>query len=104
MVFAFLVLKLLPGLRQALHSLEHVSVQWVLAAVALEMLSEFGFVLSWRSIVDPENLLEREGRGRRTATRAAWAQLGGGMLVPGAPWPASASVRGSCGTSGCRRG
>ncbi len=82
-VFAFLVLELLPGLRQALHSLEHVTPDWVLVAVALEMLSEFGFVLSWRSIVDPENLLVRDGRGGRTAMRAAWAQLGGGMLVPG---------------------
>ena len=79
-VFAFLVLKLLPGLGHALHSLEHVRVEWVLAAVALETLSEFGFVLSWRSIVDPENLLEREGRGRRTATRAAWA--GEGEVAP----------------------
>ena len=82
-VFAYLVIKLLPGLRLALHSLEHVRWQWVVGAVALETLSEFGFVLSWRSIVDPENLLERDGRGTRTGTRAAWAQLGGGMLVPG---------------------
>jgi uncharacterized membrane protein YbhN (UPF0104 family) len=82
-VFGFLVLKLLPGLRDALDSLERVSPEWILVAVALETLSEFGFVLSWRSIIDPENLLVRDGRGRRTATRAAWAQLGGGMLVPG---------------------
>ena len=83
LVFGYLVLKLLPGLRQALHSLEHVSWQWLVGAVALELLSETGYVLSWRSIVDPENLLERDGRGRRTASRAAWAQLGGGMLLPG---------------------
>ena len=83
LVFGYLVLKLLPGLRQALHSLEHVSSQWLAGAVALELLSETGYVLSWRSIVDPENLLERDGRGRRTASRAAWAQLGGGMLLPG---------------------
>jgi uncharacterized membrane protein YbhN (UPF0104 family) len=82
-VFAFLGLKLLPGLKQALHSLEHVRWQWVAGALALEVLSELGFVLSWRSIVDPENLLERDGRGARTGTRAAWAQLGGGQLVPG---------------------
>ncbi len=83
LLFAYLVLKLIPGLQQALRSLQHVRWQWLLGAFALETLSEMGFVLSWRSIVDPENLLEREGRGRRMATRAAWAQLGGGMLVPG---------------------
>ena len=82
-VFAFLALKLLPGLRQALGTLGHISLGWVLVAITLETVSEFGFVLSWRGIVDPENVLERDGRGRRTATRAAWAQLGGGMLVPG---------------------
>ena len=83
MVFGYLVVKLLPGLRQALHSLEHVSWQWLVGALALELLSETGYVLSWRSVVDPENLLERDGRGRRTGSRAAWAQLGGGMLLPG---------------------
>jgi uncharacterized membrane protein YbhN (UPF0104 family) len=83
LVVGYLVLKLFPGLKRALHSLEHVGWEWVAGAIALEVLSEFGFVLSWRSIVDPENLLERDGRGTRTATRAAWAQLGGGMLVPG---------------------
>ena len=81
--FAFLVLKLVPGLRLALHSIERVSWTWVIVAVALETLSEYGFVLSWRSIVDPERLLDRGGRGARTSERAAWAQLGGGMIVPG---------------------
>ena len=83
LVFVYLVLKLIPGLEQALSSLEHVSWQWVLGAIALETVSEMGFVLSWRSIVDPDDLLSRDGRGHRMATRAAWAQLGGGMLVPG---------------------
>ena len=46
-------------------------------------MSETGFVLSWRSVVDPEDLLSRKGGGRRTGIRAAWAQLGGGTLVPG---------------------
>src|SRR5256885_9180619 len=27
--------------------------------------------------------LEQEGRGRRLPTRLAWAQLGGGMVIPG---------------------
>jgi uncharacterized membrane protein YbhN (UPF0104 family) len=82
-VLGYLALELLPALRQALHSLERVSWEWVLGAIALEVLSEFGYVLSWQVIVDPENLLERDGRGARTATRAAWAQLGGGTVVPG---------------------
>ena len=39
--------------------------------------------MSWRAIVDPEDLLSRDGRGGESDTRVAWAQLGGGMLVPG---------------------
>ena len=76
----YVVLRLIPSLRQALDNLERVHWQWVVAALALETLSETGFVASWRAIVDPDNLLCREGR--RTGTRAAWAQLGGGTLVP----------------------
>ena len=34
MVFGYLVVKLLPGLGQALHSLEHVSWQWLVGALA----------------------------------------------------------------------
>jgi uncharacterized membrane protein YbhN (UPF0104 family) len=82
-VFAYLIVRLLPGLEHAIQSLEQVHWQWVLLAVTLEVLSESGFVLSWRAIVDPEGLLEQEGRGRHVAARAAWAQLGGGMFVPG---------------------
>lgn len=80
---AYLVLKLIPTLKQALHSLEHVSWQWVVAMIAIEVLSECGFVLSWRAIIDPENTLQKDGRGARTADRVAWAQLGGGLVVPG---------------------
>ena len=82
-VFVYLLYRLLPALKQALHSLGHVRWEWIVAAVALELLSEFGYVQSWRAIVDPDELLAADGRGTRTATRAAWAQLGGGMLVPG---------------------
>jgi uncharacterized membrane protein YbhN (UPF0104 family) len=83
LAFAYLVLRVLPGLKQAVHGLERVQWEWVVASVVLMILSEFGYVASWRSIVDPENVLERDGRGARTATRAAWAQLGGGMFLPG---------------------
>ena len=78
---AYLVLRLIPSLREALRNLERVHWPWVVAALALEIVSETGFVTSWRAIVDPENLLCKEGR--RTGALAAWAQLGGGTLVPG---------------------
>jgi uncharacterized membrane protein YbhN (UPF0104 family) len=83
LVVAYLVLRLVPTLEQALRSLKDVSWEWVVGAIALEVLSETGFVVSWRAIVDPDRLLERDGRGRRMDQRVAWAQLGGGLLVPG---------------------
>jgi uncharacterized membrane protein YbhN (UPF0104 family) len=83
LVVAYLVLKLIPSLEQALRSLEHVSWEWVAGAIALEVLSETGFVVAWRAIVDPERVLEDDGRGRRMDERVAWAQLGGGLLLPG---------------------
>jgi uncharacterized membrane protein YbhN (UPF0104 family) len=82
-VFAYLLLRLLPAFKQALHSLENVSWQWLIGAIALEVLSEYGYVQSWRGVVDPDSLLAADGRGTRTATHAAWAQLGAGMVVPG---------------------
>lgn len=83
LLIAYLVLKLIPTLEEALNNLEHVSWPWLLAALALETASETGFVASWGAIVDPESLLTAEGRGRRMDTRIAWAQLGGGTLIPG---------------------
>ena len=82
-VFAYLLLRLLPSLKQALYSLEHVRWEWIVGAIVLEVLSESGYVQSWRGIVDPDSLLAADGRGTRTGTHAAWAQLGGGMIVPG---------------------
>jgi uncharacterized membrane protein YbhN (UPF0104 family) len=81
-VLAFLLLRLVPSLTQALGSLERVSWLWLVAALALETISEIGYVVAWRQIVDPERVLEQDGRGRRLDTRLAWAQLGGGLLVP----------------------
>jgi uncharacterized membrane protein YbhN (UPF0104 family) len=83
LVAAYLVLRLIPTLKQGLHSLEHVSWEWTVGAIGLEVLSEAGFVMSWRGIVDPDHVLERDGRGRRIDQRIAWAQLGGGLVVPG---------------------
>lgn len=82
-VFAYLLLRLLPSLKQAFHSLEHVRSEWLVGAIALEVMSECGYVQSWRAIVDPDDVLAADGRGLRTTTHAAWAQLGGGMVVPG---------------------
>ena len=63
LVAAYVVLKLIPTLKEALRSLEHVSWEWVLGAIALEVLSELGFVLAWGAIVDPEQLLDRDDAG-----------------------------------------
>ena len=52
-------------------------------AMAVETLSEIGYVISWRGILDPDNLLRQEGRGKQLGGGVAWAQLGGGMVVPG---------------------
>jgi len=84
LVVAYLVLKLIPALEQALHSLEHVSWEWLLGALALEVLSEIGFVVAWGAIIDPQNMLDRDGR--RMDDHVAWAQLGGGLLFPGGAW------------------
>ncbi len=83
LLVAYLVLRLIPTLNQALTSLKRVSWAWVVGAIALEVVSETGFVVSWRRIVDPDKLLQRDGRGWRMDQRVAWAQLGGGLLVPG---------------------
>jgi uncharacterized membrane protein YbhN (UPF0104 family) len=80
---AILVFQLIPGLQKAFDSLESVSWQWVAAAVIVEAFSESGFVAAWRGVVDPDRLLEQGGRGWRLPTRLAWAQLGGGMVIPG---------------------
>jgi uncharacterized membrane protein YbhN (UPF0104 family) len=81
-VVAYLLLRVVPSLAHALHELERVSWPWLLAALALETLSEIGYVAAWRRVVDPEGVLEQDGRGRRLDIRLAWAQLGGGLLVP----------------------
>ncbi len=83
LVFAYLILKLIPGLEDALKSLQEVKPEWVLAAMAVESLSEMGYVISWSGILDPEQLLRERAPGKRVAMRVAWAQLGGGMVVPG---------------------
>src|ERR1700685_3500545 len=83
LALAYLVLNLIPSLKQALHSLEHVSWEWVVGAIALEVLSESGFVMAWQTIVDPDHVLQAEDRGRHMDERVAWAQLGGGLLLPG---------------------
>lgn len=82
-VFAYLILQLVPGLENALESLKGVGWQWLLAAAGVETLSQIGYVVSWRGILDPDNLLGEIEGSRHVAAQTAWAQLGGGMLVPG---------------------
>src|SRR5271154_4621934 len=60
LVTVYLVLRLVPTLEEAFHSLQGVSWEWVVAAIALEVLSETGFVVSWRVIVDPDRLLDQD--------------------------------------------
>jgi uncharacterized membrane protein YbhN (UPF0104 family) len=81
-VLAILVLKLVPGLKQALHSLAHVSWAWLLAAGAIEIASEVGYVVAWRAIIDPEGGLGRGDGKSHVPLRIAWTQLGGGLLIP----------------------
>ena len=68
-------------MREALEDLERPSWGWLVLVFGLEIISETGFVISWQAIVDPERRLARHGR--RFDLRVAWAQLGGGMFVPG---------------------
>jgi hypothetical protein len=82
----YAVLKLIPALKQALRVIEHASWEWAVALLAIEVVSETGFVFAWSRIVDPDNVLAREGRGRRMDQRVAWMQLGGGLLLPGGAW------------------
>jgi uncharacterized membrane protein YbhN (UPF0104 family) len=82
-VFVCLFLKLIPGLEKALEDLRSVDLRWVLGAMAVETASTFGYVVSWRGILDPDNRLEQTDRGKHLGTRVAWAQLGGGLIIPG---------------------
>lgn len=86
LLVAYALLKLIPALEQALQTLEHASWKWLIALLALEVLSESGFVFAWSAIVDPQNVLARGEHGRRMDEHVAWAQLGGGMVLPGGSW------------------
>lgn len=80
---AALIIRLVPSLEHDVGTLGRVQWQWLVIAFAVELVSEIGFVISWRAIVDPDDTLCCDGRGDDVATRLAWVQLGGGMLVPG---------------------
>ena len=86
LVVVYAVLKLIPALKQALHALEHASWAWVVALVAMEVVSETGFVFAWSRVVDPDDVLAHGHGGRRMDERVAWMQLGGGLLLPGGAW------------------
>ncbi len=61
LLVAYLILRLIPTLNEALHSLKQVSWEWIAGAIVLEFLSETGFVIAWRRIVDPDRVLEPTG-------------------------------------------
>ncbi|HWG09514.1 MAG TPA: YbhN family protein [Solirubrobacteraceae bacterium] len=82
-LFAYLLLQVIPGLEKALKDLQNVELTWVLAAMAVETLSTCGYVVSWRKILDPDDLLRQSDRGKHLGARVAWAQLGGGLIIPG---------------------
>jgi uncharacterized membrane protein YbhN (UPF0104 family) len=86
LLVVYAVLKLIPALEQALHAIQNASWEWVLGLLAIEVVSETGFVFAWSRIVDPDNVLDRGRRGRRMDEHVAWAQLGGGLLLPGGSW------------------
>jgi uncharacterized membrane protein YbhN (UPF0104 family) len=86
LLVVYAVLKLIPALEEALHAIENASWEWVLALLAIEVLSETGFVFAWSRIVDPDNVLAHGGTRRRMDEHVAWAQLGGGLLLPGGSW------------------
>ena len=83
LILAYLTIRLIPSLQVALEDLERPSWGWLAAVVALEILSETGFVLSWHAIVDPDGSLRQRVSARRIDARLAWAQLGAGMFIPG---------------------
>jgi hypothetical protein len=85
-VVVYVVLKFIPALEEALHAIEHASWEWVIGLLAIEVLSETGFVFAWSRVVDPDNVLAGSGRGMDE--HVAWAQLGGGLLLPGGAWGA----------------
>jgi hypothetical protein len=101
LVAAYLVVRLIPTLRQALEDLEHLSWAWLGVAFALEILSETGFVISWHAVVDPDSRLGRDGRGR-IDFRLAWRSSVQGCSCLAARSPASGQGPGFFVASGCR--
>ena len=83
LVAAYLVLRLVPTLEQALRSLKHVSWEWVVGAIALEVLSETGLSSRGARSLTRTECLSVTAAAARMDQRVAWAQLGGGLLVPG---------------------
>lgn len=69
------VLLLAPGLGEARALLEHADPVWLLAAVVLEALSCWSYIMGFRPVFCPRMSL-------RSASELAWAELGIGSIVP----------------------
>ena len=81
--FGYLLVRLIPDLRRAWGTLTELRWEWAVVVIGLEVLSEVGFVVSWRGVIDPENMLSNDGHGRGLSVRVAWAQLGAATVLPG---------------------
>jgi uncharacterized membrane protein YbhN (UPF0104 family) len=60
-------------------ALEKTRPELLILAVGLEILSEFGFVLAFLLVMDPDDRLFSK---RMLGRQIAWTELGGGMLLP----------------------
>jgi uncharacterized membrane protein YbhN (UPF0104 family) len=73
-VFVIGLLLAVPSLRDVLRAMEHMSVAWVAAAVALELASCVGFVVVFRLFFDRVPA--------RQARLLAWTEMASGVLLP----------------------
>ena len=103
-VLVYLLYRLLPALKQALHSLEHVRWEWIVGASRWSSCpssatsSPGGRSSTGRGCSPPTAGARGPRRERPGRSSAAGCSCRAGHL------PASASARGSCATSGCRPG
>src|SRR5260370_19584979 len=62
LLVAYLVVRLIPGLKSALHSLERVRWEWLVVAFAPEIVFQMGVVASLRAILGPDDTRSPDSR------------------------------------------